>query len=708
MSIWDTILGREPQQLKLMDSPSTVKHIVPKVPVLDTTNQSLTRYATKSELVYACIDKKAQVACDPELIVQRKKGDDWEDDPEHPALIPFTNPNPWDDGNSLRRTWVASENISGEFYAEIVKSRAGVPVELYPLRTDCIFPQYRHTSSGDILEYYSYWIDGYEVKYKPEELLIYRKHGLGSMLSGCSPLSVALGAVDADLAATDYIRAFFNNGGTPSGILKITGRKMSSEELEAVQQKWVNRYGRGGKMRGGPAVLDEDADYQSTGSNLDELNSETLTQIDETRICMAFGVPPVLIGAYVGLKNVNQKASFKGAMEEFWENTMSPELRNIRLFLTQKWLPMFGEEEAVMKGDIRFYWNMDSVKALQDDIDAIHDRVSLGYKSGIYKLNEAREACGLEPVEDELGDQFFSQPADPNTEEIDDEETLVEKRERRILDAKLLTEKKTFELDGMVLSREPSIIEKSIDLKAIFDSYENGKEGLTKVVMQMRSELIIAASKEATEFTDKTIFELTLAPPKNAYKLVEKEIAKAVNDGRMQINRDAIHDGISKAELTRINQKINGLDVHTKGIIDDLIRTLVEITISRVIGEVATAAQNIFTALRVLGLDSDEIEQRMREDLEERSDAPYTRIAVQTVNRAVNEGRREEMRAREDEIDHYLYSAILDTNTCSPCEDWDGATASSLDQLPDTPNPECEGMGNCRCFIISVFASEAQ
>jgi HK97 family phage portal protein len=617
---------------------------------------------------------------------KRTGKNDWEKVDSHPALEPFMDPNPWDDAESFLRTWIASENIAGEFYAEIVRSNAGIPVQLYPLRPDCITPQYRYTAKGQVLDYYSYQINGFEVRYKPEELLIRRRHGLGSMYSGTSPLSIALGPVDADISATEYIRAFYNNGGTPSGILTVKGKKMTKEEIDHMAQSWSANFARQGKRRGGTAVLDESAEYQSVGSNLDQLNSESLTSIDETRICMAFGVPPVIIGAFVGLKNVNQKASFKGAMEEFWMNTMSPELKALRKFLTRKWLPMFGEEEAVKRDQIRFFWDIQNVEALQEDVDNLHDRIALGYKSGIYKLNEARAKVGLDAVDDVIGEEFYKPtPADLN----DPANTDVPPKKHDVLDADLL-EKKNFEL-----RREMSPAEMMVDIKAIFDSYERGTNDLTAVIQDIRQKLIIQAVEEATQIRDKVIHELTLAPPKQAYQKVRGPIERAVNEGRRQIMADA-------AKAKRF------IPIVSKGLIDDLIQRLVDLTISRIVGEVASAASNIIAALGILGLDRNEIDDRLTAELKDRSDKPFEIYARQAINSAVNAGRREEMQDRADDIRLYEYSAILDKNVCGPCEEWDGKQASDDADLPETPNPECEGGANCRCFIIAIFEGEAQ
>jgi SPP1 gp7 family putative phage head morphogenesis protein len=183
------------------------------------------------------------------------------------------------------------------------------------------------------------------------------------------------------------------------------------------------------------------------------------------------------------------------------------------------------------------------------------------------------------------------------------------------------------------------------------------------------------------------VHELLLTPPTNAYKRVRKPIVAASEEGRSQIVKDA---------------------KGTKTDIPELLQRLIDLTVSRVVNEVQSAAASIIAALGVLGLDRNEIEDRIKQELDDRSDAPFERIAAQAVNAAVNEGRREEMDARKDEIEYYVWSAILDKNTCGPCEALDGTEADSLDQLPDAPYDECEGGANCRCFVISVFKTETQ
>jgi HK97 family phage portal protein len=667
---------------------------LPRVPWPLASPDSLYNYTRKSEIVYACIEKKAQAATDPEIIVEQKNSQgEWEPIDDHPAVALLKRPNPYEDGETFLRAWIASENTDGTFYAEKVMSRAGTIAELYPLIPTLVVPFYRVTDRGNELEYYEYQTGvGKPIRFYPDELLVRRRHSRGSIFSGLSPLQVALGTVDADIAATEYVRAFFNNDGTPSGILKISGRRLSDDDAQHLRQRWQSNYSRHGKNRGGVAVLDDSAEYQPIGAKLNELESESLTSIDESRICMAFGVPPILIGAYVGLVHVNQRASVREAQQDFWMNTMSPELKQIRHWLTWFVLPYFEDYEKIRREQIRFNWDMSQVDALQEDVDQIAKRVRENYKYGVITLNEARENLKLDPVEGEDGDAFYKPTAVAEPDDEEEPDPPKQLKAADIIDAEIITtnghhSKKNFEYQGMILAREPSELEKSIDLKSIYESYESGRESLAKVIQTMRTDLIKQAVNEVGSFGDGDIHTLTLSPPPFAQKSVTREIRQAVEAGRRQVSREA--------QLA-------------KGLIDDLIKLLVDATISQVINEVSSAAINIFTALRKLGLDRDEVEQRLDEELILRSEKSFDRIAQGTINEAVNAGRREEMAARADDIDRYVYSAIMDANTCDPCADWDGKEAADPDELPETPNEECLGQSSCRCFIISVFATEAQ
>lgn len=404
---------------------------LPKPSPPDATNWSLVKYGRNSELVYACVEKKAMAACDPVLTVEKRKStsDEFERVDDHPLIELMNNPNPWESGDSFIKSWFASENLCDVFYAEIIRSAAKEPVNLIPLHPGNVKEHYRRGERGSTLRYIEYNLgDGKIIKLDPEDVLIRRRHSTASVFSSHSPLAAALGTADADAALNDYVRAFFNNGGVPSGVLKFTDRKLKDEQAKAIQQQWLTRYARSGTGRRGVAVLDSSAEFQTIGSELNDITSEELSGQSETRICMTFGVPPILIGAYVALRYVNQRASVQEAQTDFWKHTMKPELTSVRRYLTHSLLSEFESEADIRSGRIRVNWDFSNVEALQESQDDLMKRANEGFAGGLITRNEGRGMIGMDPVPegDEFRSQAVSQPG-ANTETGDDDADDEEK-----------------------------------------------------------------------------------------------------------------------------------------------------------------------------------------------------------------------------------------------------------------------------------------
>lgn len=137
---------------------------------------------------------------------------------------------------------------------------------------------------------------------------------------------------------------------------------------------------------------------------------------------------------------------------------------------------------------------------------------------------------------------------------------------------------------------------------------------------------------------------------------------------------------------------------------DETISMLSDSVIARIINEIQSRAVNSFVSLSLLKLSLDEIIPRLKELLGNESAKFIEQLAGNAVNSSIREGRDGEMWMRADEIAEYSYSALLDASCCENCEEADEMTASSLDELPDAPNPDCSGLSSCRCFIIATIA----
>jgi HK97 family phage portal protein len=686
-----------------------------------TSSTLLDAYAAH-ELVYACINKLADVMNDAELAVEKKNGKgEWEPISGHPLSALFRRPNQSETGRDFRRLMVQSEQAAAIFYSEIVRSRAGQPVELHVLNPNRIEP-ILNGARTDIAYYRFIRADGQYYDIQPENMLIRRRVDLVNRFFGLSPLDVALKSVNSDLGMTDYIDAFFESDGTPTGILKILNATVSDTKKESIVAQWMRKFSRNGTNRKGIAVLDQNAEFQRLGANLDELAADSVTDRFESRICSVFGVPPILVGSLVGLKHTTTNATAKAALRDFWDNKVNPELATLREWLTWFVLPLFEDIEQIKAEKIRVSWDISHVGFLREDADGLHKRARENFKAGLIKLNEAREAIGLEP-DDAVGDDYYVQPStliaisperraaeaeeepqapppqllnpgepisdDENNDDDDDDDD--EKG-----DHLPSLEKKTFDFEGLTLRREPTDIEKLLGLKTIVADLESEKSRLIKILAKFRLSLIDQAAEKLDELTPETAYTLTLVPDTKIRKDIAKAIRSAFSTGRAQVIR----------ELNNQNAGKNGGDKYiTKDERDDdaleFLDELVDGSISKIINEISQRAVNEYLTLKLL---LDYTVQKLRELLLGQSEKFIERIAGSAANAAIQSGRSAEAENQKDKWDRVIYSAVLDANTCGPCEEADGEEASDPADLPAAPNPECEGRDNCRCFHVFVAA----
>lgn len=349
----------------------------------------------RNEIVFACIEVKRLALQDPRLIVEERQPDGtYKEVQGHPLRRLWMRPAAHHDEASFLGLANASMDIVGLFVAEKVKSKSGALVGLNPLNPAKLRP-YVDTNRTQIGWT---WRDGTkQVDFLYADLLI-RESDWASE----APLKVALGSTDADIAQTDFIRAFFDNGAQPGGIL-TSDQMLDLERSEELRSRWRALFGRRGRQHD-VAVLGKGTTYQKTGSGLDELDSESIRSLTESRICMVFGVPPLIVYAYVGLLRATY-SNLKEAWANFWDAKLSPDLKAWRSWLTWNLLVEFEGEERVHSEQVRLRWDLTQVAALQDDVDQVHGRAERAFRAGGITLNEYRAHLGAVP--DPTGDYYL-------------------------------------------------------------------------------------------------------------------------------------------------------------------------------------------------------------------------------------------------------------------------------------------------------------
>lgn len=373
---------------------------------------TLFRASTTNEVVYACLQVMAQASVDPRLYVEeRSTGGEWEEVEMHPAQMLMRAPHPLYTESAFTRAVLVSMHVAGVFYAEkLRRTKNGPPVALWPIDPTRLRPV--PDAIGGVA-YYE-WRDRGQIKrIETDDVIAWRTPDITDRYQNVSPLGVAMGAIAGDTQQTNYINAFFEGGGVPAGILTVKDRAISEEESQSIRERWRALFDpkRGGDRKD-IAVLDQNAAYQQMGAHLNQIQSEELRSIAESRICMVFGVPPLIIYSYFGLVN-SKYSNLKEAWAQFWDSKLTPWFKEYRTFLTTTLLREFEDDTLIDGERVRFQWDMSQVAALADDMDAISTRAALLWEKGLMMRNEARAMVGLDEVD---GGDVFCADAQPAPE----------------------------------------------------------------------------------------------------------------------------------------------------------------------------------------------------------------------------------------------------------------------------------------------------
>lgn len=229
---------------------------------------------------------------------------------------------------------------------------------------------------------------------QPEEMIFLRYDDPMDPLRGCSPLASAWREIQSDNSMGDYRKAFFDNAAIPGGVL-TTNLPANADQLRQWSEDFTDKFS-GPKKAGKTPALAGGLEYQRAGANPREVDFGQIGAIPETRVCMAFGVHPILIAAKIGLEQ-STYSNFKEAHSAFWEDTIVPEME------------LISDEFTVgltQLGDPNFCgFDTSRVPALQPDKEKVQNIAKDGLINGAITVNEYRKRIGENPVSD--GDVYY-------------------------------------------------------------------------------------------------------------------------------------------------------------------------------------------------------------------------------------------------------------------------------------------------------------
>lgn len=351
----------------------------------------------KNVIIYACVNVLVRAAAEVRIVVQRRRRDGELEAVENELSALLARPNPEQSTYEWLEQFDLHYQCSGNGYVHKVRSAAGRVVELWNLRPD----KTRIVPGADgMVAKYAYSTDGAtrrSVGVLPEDVIHLKRPDPLNDYYGLSPIAVAASVGDLDNNAIKYLRVFFENNGIPGGFVQIKERNLTAEQKDDLKSQFQDRY-RGENGWHAIGILDAEASYIEVGANPQKLNLASVFGETESRICAAFGVPPIIVAVWIGLMR-STYANYETALKDLWVDTQSPKYRRIADKLTAQLAPEFGD-------DLVINFDLSKVEALQENKEELRKFALEGWNGGLFYRNQALEMAGVVIVDGPVGDEY--------------------------------------------------------------------------------------------------------------------------------------------------------------------------------------------------------------------------------------------------------------------------------------------------------------
>jgi len=374
-------------------------------------------YST-ADIIFACINLICRTAAEAPLqLGMPDEEGGFEVVHDHDILSVIKNPNAYYTWEKVEKFILSRLLLTGVSYT--IKMRRTAPTmvgQLWPIPSSWV--DVGLGSGTELIRAYRLRQSKGEAKeIPPEDMMHIWFSDPSSTYKPLGPLQAALHAYQLDAERENYLVEMLENMKVPGMVIKAP-MGLSEPDKQALKHRLHDSAGKG--RRGNVVTLEGDVDV-TYGEPLKDLDWPGITSLNETRICSAFNVPPILIGARAGLEHATY-ANYGEARKSFYQETMVAIWIMLAQAYTGSLLRAEGEDE------LEFRYNLDGIKALQEDATETATRAAALVSGGIVTRNEARIMVGFDEVPD--GDVYLlpmttiEQPIRGSIEEVQTEEPL--------------------------------------------------------------------------------------------------------------------------------------------------------------------------------------------------------------------------------------------------------------------------------------------
>ncbi len=339
----------------------------------------------KNELVFACIDMLSSSLPEAPLTATRNSM------PIEPVGHPLLRPNRFMDQNTLFQMVELHLELAGNAYWEKVRDATGRVVELWPIRPDRVrvVPDARQ-----FIAHYTIRFGTQDFPIAVEDIVHFKLPHPTDPYFGQAPLKSIARQVAQDNTATDFSWALLKNSALP-GVVIETMTKIDEVQAKRHRANW--RRHLTGRGAGGIAFMQKGLKVIPISLNMQELGFKDLRDVSETRICMAFKVSPIVIGARIGLEQ-SALRNYDSAMKSLWEQAIAPRQRTL--------ISVINHDPDMTAGEILWHFDTSEVAALEGRRTAQTDHAAKQFQAGLVMRDEARKVMDMPPVGGDLGNEF--------------------------------------------------------------------------------------------------------------------------------------------------------------------------------------------------------------------------------------------------------------------------------------------------------------
>ena len=376
--------------------------------LLDTSWKTLIKEGFgKNTVVYACIRLLSQSVPEPPLVPYTENQDGNREvlARNHPLNLLIRRPNEVMTEYEMWELATIQMAVVGRSVWWKERDNAGRVIALWPLRPDRVGPIYSDSDEKGkrVLKGWSYQSprDGLYLQLARSDCWATNfpdpDGESGGIVEGLGPVSILSLQMKADNKATEFVGAMVENYGQPGVVLKLKRQVRDEAEARLIKAKFRHDYS--GTRQGLPALLDGEAEIQTLGFSLRDLEFPALRENAETRICSAFGVPPILVGLKAGLDAATY-SNYAQAERGFTNRTLANYWRRFATQFTLDVAAEFGE-------DVICEFDTSKVLALvAQRLEAV-EPIRVAWTSGAATRNEYRAALSLPLLPPESGDMII-------------------------------------------------------------------------------------------------------------------------------------------------------------------------------------------------------------------------------------------------------------------------------------------------------------